>query len=195
MDSFAQALVNALALQGHQVPASVLREALALASSGAGVETRLSVDPGRQACAPVAATDVVRWSVPAAIMDDDDVYVRRFDATGYFEQATDEVLQALAAQDFRYSSEANLVSAWARAHSNEVRQCYEYLDARNQPDARTSSGLAVEISWSAAEAWIRQHRPHLSGALSQEEPGSLMSRILTADGTYVDAFPNGSAGR
>jgi hypothetical protein len=194
VDSFAQALVNALALQGYQVPASVLREALALASSGAGVETRLSVDPGRQACAPVAATDVVRWSVPAAIMDDDDVYVRRFDATGYFEQATDEVLQALAAQDFRYSSEANLVSAWARAHSNEVRQFYEYLDARNQPDARTSSGLAVEISWSAAAAWILQHRRHLAGAISQEEPGSLMSRILTADGTYIDAFPAAAAG-
>jgi len=86
------------------------------------------------------------------------------------------------------------VSAGARPHSNEVRQLYEYLDARNQPDARTSSGFAVEISWSAAAAWIRQHRPHLAGAISREEPGSLMSRILTADGTYIDAFPAAAAG-
>jgi len=87
VDSFTQAVANALAIQGYQIPVFALREALSVASRTPGVDARLSVDPDRQACAPVAATDVVRWSVPAAIMDDNGVYVRRFDATGYFEQA------------------------------------------------------------------------------------------------------------
>jgi hypothetical protein len=175
--------------QGYRVPPRMLQDALVFTSSAEGVPARPGVDANRPNEALAASIGVDRWEVPAAIMDDGEVYVRRFDATGYFEQAAAAELAALAAQDFRYSTAADRVSDWAESRSNEVRQLYAYLKARNQPDARTSSGFAVEVSWSAAAAWIRKHRPHLAGAISPAEPGSLMPRILTPAGEYVEVFP------
>jgi len=168
----AQVLGDLLERAGYRVPAHILRQVLTTAAGARGVRTGPHVDGQPPQASIDASSEADHWVIPAILRTEDEVYEQTFDATGYFEQASDQELLALAGQAFRCSDAADQVGFWAEGRSSKVRQLYAYLEARNQPGAKSDCGSDVEIEEQAALAWLQKHRPHLIAYVQYRRCGS-----------------------
>jgi hypothetical protein len=87
---------------------------------------------------------------------DDRRYEVDFDATPWFEQATNLAIVALAAQDFGGDYTADDVAIWT-SQTNEALA--ELLDYANNP--RFSQGFECHVDEALATLWVEQHRAYL----------------------------------
>lgn len=109
-----------------------------------------------------------RWEVTARVASDDGVESIRFDATPWFEVATDDDLLELAARDWRDCPQADAAALYvydANPKSPPGR-VFRYLRKYN-PMRRDGSivGFEVRVQAKAATAWVVANRPHLAAML------------------------------
>jgi hypothetical protein len=103
--------------------------------------------------------------VAAYVHSDDYVFDATFDATPWFEQASDDEILALAKIGWKNDYEADEVARFVESERVEV--VFDYC-RRKQAQGNTV-GFEAEINPTSALEWLRQHRPHLSAKLEKSE--------------------------
>lgn len=83
-----------------------------------------------------------------------------FDATKWFEQATDAEIVALARSEWGGDYEADAVAQFFNevGGKNSTHRLFKYLDIIHDSD---DCGFECHIDEEAARAWLRVHRPKL----------------------------------
>jgi hypothetical protein len=101
--------------------------------------------------------------IRAEVHSDDYLYERAFDATPWFEQASDDEIKALIECDFGGDYPADAVAEYMEDHDSEIERMFDYC--------RRGSGVGFEchVETEDAEKWIKERRPHLAAHLSSEQ--------------------------
>ena len=97
--------------------------------------------------------------IQAEVHSDDWAAEAKFDATPYFEQASDEELKELADCDYGGDYAADDVARFFEDTDEGVAFVFKYLDARGD------QGFECHVDVEQAEAWIRANRPDLAKEL------------------------------
>lgn len=108
------------------------------------------------------------WKVPASGHSDDWVYDIEFDATRWFEQASDDELRALHGKAFCNAEAADVVLLFFENTGADVRQLLEYC-RRTQANGADGVGFECIVDREAAMAWIAARRPALHATLVGSE--------------------------
>lgn len=98
--------------------------------------------------------------VQAHIFSDDDQFHHLFNAIGWFEQATDEEIQAIFENDRGHyfdGEPTKTVARYVRTDANELGLVLSYCDTLHMD-------YTVRVDANTAKQWICQHRPHLIDA-------------------------------
>lgn len=96
--------------------------------------------------------------IRAEVHDDEFRTSARFDATGWFTQATDDEIVALAKIDWRGDKEADEVAEFFEGHNVGTPETIdEVFKAVNVLD----TGYEVSIEPEDALRWVEKNRPHL----------------------------------
>lgn len=96
-----------------------------------------------------------------AIAYSDDRHVEvSFDATPWFEQASDEELLALAKCDFGYREPADRVALWFSAFHIGMQKLFQYLEFCPVMFKETV-GFECSVDEQDAMAWMMQFKPGL----------------------------------
>lgn len=85
-----------------------------------------------------------------------------FDATKWFERATDSEIDNLSAEEYYAGDASDSVAEFAADYDNEVGEFFRYLDFRNRHSKGSGGGFSCRVSEKDAEAWIAENRPHLA---------------------------------
>jgi len=108
--------------------------------------------------------------IRAEVHSDDHVIGRRFDATRWFEKATDEDITKLAHCGWGGDYPADNVAIFMAEHDEVVADVFKYLELlANDPMKKDCHGFECHIDEEQARSWIAKHRPHLLDKLSLEE--------------------------
>lgn len=94
--------------------------------------------------------------------NDDHGPVIRFDATPWFEQASDDDIRALRQEEYGCGYESDCVAEFVADRDATVAGFFSYLSFRNDHGRGSGSGYTVRIGDKDAESWIAEHRPHLA---------------------------------
>ena len=94
--------------------------------------------------------------ITAECHSDDHVREATFDATPWFEQASDGELVSLAECGWRGDYPADAVAQFMAEQSEPVRQVFEYIELVGD------QGFECSVNTGDGETWLREHRPHLS---------------------------------
>jgi len=95
-----------------------------------------------------------------------------FDATAWFEAATDANIEALLRIGCAGDKEADAVARWVARHGHDV-ELQQLLKQCDQAGKSARLTFDVKISRADADGWVRQHRPELAARLAEE---GLLSR-------------------
>ena len=99
--------------------------------------------------------------IPARCFSDDHVREAKFDATPWFEQASDEEVLALARCGWAADYPADAVAQYMAGKNEDVRLMFQYLElVAHMKDA---PGFECYVSPHAGELWLQAYRPHLLG--------------------------------
>jgi hypothetical protein len=100
--------------------------------------------------------------IKAEAHSDDHVFTTTFDATAYFEQASDQQISELQACGFGGDYPADAVAQFHADTNKDLEAMFDYL-ARiaNDPSKKDCSGFECHVDESDAQAWINANRPHL----------------------------------
>lgn len=98
-----------------------------------------------------------RKMIKAEVHSDDYKATADFDATRWFEQASDEEILELAACDWGGDYPADDVARWFEDEDSEVERVFDYVD---------TAGLGFECHVEVADAmdWVKANRPELAKA-------------------------------
>ncbi len=110
------------------------------------------------------------YRVWAEIHTDDRAFEVKFEATRYFEQASDEALKKLVYEGYGNCDSADLIGEWAADHNLKVAELFDYLGILNRHRATGDVGYEVTVNSQEAREWIKANRPSLRALL--EEFGS-----------------------
>lgn len=91
--------------------------------------------------------------IKANVHSDDHVYTHDFDATPWFQQASDEELIELAKIDYGGDLAADQVALILEDQDAEIATLLEYCRKKDEV------GFEVHINQSQAEAWLKENRP------------------------------------
>lgn len=103
--------------------------------------------------------------IKAETYSDDHAAEVNFDATAWFEQATDEEILELARVDWGGDYEADDVARFFEDKVPAVDAMFTYIQAYNRVAEGDSIGFECRVDADDALAWIREYRPHLIPAL------------------------------
>jgi len=95
--------------------------------------------------------------IHAECHSDDHVVEVKFDATAWFEKATDEEIKALAACDWGGDYPGDAVAEWMAEHDASVKALFDYLALR----PKEPLGFECHVDATDALAWIKANRPSL----------------------------------
>lgn len=93
--------------------------------------------------------------IRAEVHSDDYAATAKFDATPWFEQATDEAIEQLAKCDYGGDYAADAVAVWSASLFADVAGVFQY-------DELARCGFECHVNPDDAEAWIAENRPHLA---------------------------------
>jgi hypothetical protein len=104
--------------------------------------------------------DIEHDAITAEVHSDDYIHEANFDATKWFEQASDEEILALARCEWGFDYPADYVAKFFEGKNHELDDLFEYC--------RKKHGVGFECSVEAgpALAWIERNRPHLTAEAS-----------------------------
>lgn len=131
-----------------------------------GVEGLSSAPPA--VAENVAATDVpeeeaapraTKLKVSATICSDDNKCDAKFDATMWFQNATDSEILALAKCGWGGDTASDKVAEFMRTHDANVDKVIRH--AASFPDGHEFQGYEVDVEAYSAKEWIIAHKPHL----------------------------------
>lgn len=91
--------------------------------------------------------------IRAEIRSDDYAATAKFDATPWFEQATDEAIEQLADCNYGGDYAADAVAEWSAKLFDDVAAVFAYLRL-------SRCGFECYVDGDGAEAWIAVNRPH-----------------------------------
>ena len=91
--------------------------------------------------------------IRAEVHSDDYAATAKFDAAPWFEQATDEAIEQLAACDYGGDYAADAVAEWSAKLFDAVADVFHY-------DELARCGFECHVNPDDAEAWIAANRPH-----------------------------------
>lgn len=101
--------------------------------------------------------------IRASVSADNDDYgpVIDFDATPWFEQASERDIQHLRDEGYGCGEESDGVAEFMADRDAIVAEFFTYLSFR-QEHGRGRGGYTVRIGDRDADAWIAENRPHLA---------------------------------
>ena len=107
--------------------------------------------------------------IRARVHPDDHAIEVPFDATPWFEQASDEEIMELVGCDWGGDYPADRVAMHMADEAHpEVAAVFRYVEiAQNVRDV----GFECYVEEADAVAWLRQHRPHLANAAAEHGEG------------------------
>lgn len=102
--------------------------------------------------------------IRAEVSCDNDDYgpLVEFDATAWFEKATDEDIRQIRAEDYFGGESCDSVAEYMADHNDKVAGFFSYLTFRQEHGRGSADGYSVRIGDKDAEAWIAANRPHLA---------------------------------
>jgi hypothetical protein len=92
-----------------------------------------------------------------------------FDATLWFEQATDKEILALAKDGWGHEVSSDVIAKFMKDHDADVKKLLDTVD--NESDD-LNAGSSVEVDKDLALDWIGNHRSHLSDDIAAIETGA-----------------------
>ena len=98
--------------------------------------------------------------IRANVHTDDWHYDVDFDATAWFEQASDQEIIELADCGWRGDYPADAVAEFMADHNNQIQRLFDYLSH----DPRTGKdpiGFECSVNEGDARAWLKEHRPQI----------------------------------
>ena len=98
--------------------------------------------------------------IRANVHTDDRHYDVDFDATAWFEQASDQEIIELADCGWRGDYPADAVAEFMADHNNQIQRLFDYLSH----DPRTGKdpiGFECSVNEGDARAWLKEHRPQI----------------------------------
>lgn len=108
--------------------------------------------------------------ISAECHSDDRIYEVSFDATPWFEQATDEEIIELAYCGWGGDYAADIVATDLPGDNKELAALFSYLAViASIPHKRDEKGFEVHVNETEAMVWLDVHRPHLSEKFRQWE--------------------------
>ena len=100
--------------------------------------------------------------IHAEVHSDDHVFEISFDASPWFENASDAEITALAECGWGGNYPADRVAKEIPAH-DEIKAMFDYLYRIS--GTRRACGFECHVTANDAEAWIKTNRPHLWNTL------------------------------
>lgn len=97
--------------------------------------------------------------IRAECHSDDHVVEVAFDATIWFEQASDKEILDLAAVEWGGDYPADDVAIWMADRNGDIARMFTYLEM--VAGRRNSPGFECHIDGMDAMGWLGEHRPHL----------------------------------
>lgn len=91
--------------------------------------------------------------------DDHRIEVKSFDATPWFEEASDEEIEQLIAEEYGGNYTADSVAEKACEYDQCVADMFTYLEAL--PRGIDLRGFECHVDEEQARAWIAANRPHI----------------------------------
>ena len=98
--------------------------------------------------------------IRAEVHSDDYAATARFDATKWFEQATDNEIEQLARCDYGGDYAADAVAEWSAKLLDDVAAVFAY-------DELARCVFECHVNEDDAEAWIATNRQHLAAKISK----------------------------
>jgi len=98
-------------------------------------------------------------TVSAEAHSDDHKIELRFDATTWFEQATDEELSGLIAIKYGGDLESDRVAEFFE--NDQTKRLFDYLALKPTMGSDETVGFECNVDEVQAQAWLRKNRPHL----------------------------------
>ena len=92
--------------------------------------------------------------------NDDHGPVIPFDATRWFQQASDSDILALRGEEYGCGYESDNVAEYMADHDKLVAEFFSYLRFRQTYGRGSGDGYTVHVNADEAEAWIAANRPH-----------------------------------
>ena len=103
------------------------------------------------------------YQVWAEIHTDNRTFEVKFEATRYFEEASDSTLEALIRSGYRGSENSDAVGLWVADKDTRVKDLFDYLYVlnRNRHRATEDVGFEVVVDDRQARQWLKVNRPTL----------------------------------
>lgn len=108
--------------------------------------------------------------VHAVVKTDDGSNQAEFDASPWFEQASDDQIIKLANEGFENGYESDYVAQCCSDFDEDVKKFFEYheqINEINEKHCRDAIGFDCQINRDDAEKWINENRPSLNAELPQ----------------------------
>ncbi len=99
--------------------------------------------------------------IKANVHDDDERFSINFDATLWFEDASDGSIKELAKYDWGYDYTADAVAQYMVIHDDQVNNFFDYIEALAVLSGASSAGFECYVNTEDAIVWIKANRPHL----------------------------------
>jgi hypothetical protein len=108
--------------------------------------------------------------IKARAYTDDRVFEVEFDATKWFEQASDEAITGLVEIGWGGNYASDYVAQHMGDHSEELRKMFEYLGLiQDRPVKKDQCGFECYVDSHSAVKWLKAHRPNLAARVSGEK--------------------------
>ena len=96
--------------------------------------------------------------IPAECHSDDRFVEATFDATPWFDQASDKAITALVQCEFGCDYPADDVAIFMADHNSDIADMFKYIEIVGK---KTSMGFECNVERTEAMRWISKKRPHL----------------------------------
>ena len=113
--------------------------------------------------------DSDKLSISAGANSDDDFVVVKFDASLWFEQASDDEIWELARTEWSYDYTADRVAQFMADHNGELLRMFAHIELVNKDQNCNKTGFECYIDQGEAMAWLNENRPALAAELRADE--------------------------
>lgn len=96
--------------------------------------------------------------IRASVSCDDDTHgpVIEFDATAWFENASDSEIQCMRDEDFYGGEASDSVAEYLAERNEELAEFFRYLSFRQKHCQGSCSGYSVRVNSDDAESWLAE---------------------------------------
>jgi hypothetical protein len=108
-------------------------------------------------------------TVSARTHSDDYIFDIPFDATPWFEQASDEDILELAHCEFGGDSPSDAVALFFEDSNDDISGMMNYVHAHNKSETVEHIGFECYVDEAEAMAWLDENRPYLATAIAEME--------------------------